>query len=407
MQRLRSTSAFLTVLMASFGLSCGATNSQRSSKSPVHFEHVIIAIQENRTPDNLFSDCGIPGADLQTNGGEMEPLAWTQGDFDHSHAGFLAEAGGSWPNHSNDYVDETTIQPYCELAKTYGFANRMFQTNQGPSFPAHQFLVSGSSAPGNTSDLFVSDNPTSGSNCKSPPTASVPTIAPNGSIGATFPCFPRSSLVDLLVSSGLTWKYYAVSGKTIWDGVSALQAWYRSENDTVPPANLLSDISGGSLASLSWVTPTGACSDHPEDNAGCGPAWIASIVNAVGQSQYWQNTAILVTWDDWGGWYDHVSPESNETSWCDIYCYGFRVPLLVISAYTPPMVDNGTHDFGSIIRFAEDNFSLPLVGPGTFADAYADDLSAFFETQQRAFRSVVSRPLTHEELTDTSDLDDD
>ena len=374
---------------------------------PVQFQHIIIAIQENRTPDNLFSDCGISGADVQTNEGASLALNDPFGDFGHSHQAYLNDASGNWGAGSNDYVDATTIEPYCQLAQEYGFANRMFQTNQGPSLPSHQFLVSGSSAPEDTSDLFVSADPRDGTDCNSP-NAIVETISPTGTIGTTPACFTRSSLVDLLVGSGLTWKYYAVRGHGLWDGVAALQAWYKSPYDTIPSANILTDISSGQLASVSWVTPTSACSDHPgSGNTGCGPAWISSIVDAVGESQYWQNSAILVTWDDWGGWYDNVGTGMNTTGWCEIYCYGFRVPLLVISPNTPAMVDNETHDFGSILKFVENNFNLTLVGPGTFADAYADDLSDFFSASPMPFRPIVSRPLTKQELTANGDLDDE
>ena len=120
---------------------------------------------------------------------------------------------------------------------------------------------------------------------------------------------------------------------------------------------------------------------------------------------YWQNTAILVTWDDWGGWYDHVSPLANNTGWCGSYCYGFRVPLLVISAYTPAMADNQTHDFGSILHFVESNFGLASLG---YADAFADDLSEFFVPgKPRQFLRVKARKLTARELADVGDPDEE
>jgi hypothetical protein len=79
------------------------------------------------------------------------------------------------------------------------------------------------------------------------------------------------------------------------------------KNVVANPPQLLTDIAHGTLAQVSWVVPAGSYSDHPTSGSG-GPAWVASIVDAVGQSPYWTDTAILVTWDDWGGWYDHVSP---------------------------------------------------------------------------------------------------
>jgi len=120
-----------------------------------HFNHIIIAIQENRTPDNLFSGCSLPAADVQQNGGS--PIALAGGkDYGHVHTSFLRQSSGKWPAGSNNYIDARYIEPYCQLASEYGFANRFFQTNQGPSFPAHQFLISGSSSPDDDSDLLFS-----------------------------------------------------------------------------------------------------------------------------------------------------------------------------------------------------------------------------------------------------------
>ena len=107
-----------------------------------------------------------------------------------------------------------------------------------------------------------------------------------------------------------------------------------------------------------------------------GPSWVANIVNGVGTSTctdkdgtpYWKSTAILVTWDDWGGWYDH-EPPMIEAAPQGGYQMGFRVPLIVVSAYTPPgFISNSREDFGSVIRFIERNFNIPE-GALTFADA--------------------------------------
>ena len=374
------------------------------------FEHIIIVIQENRTPDNLFGASGLPGADVQINGSKSRPRSLTEGnDFNHTHSGYLAEINGKYPVGSRDWV-ASGAEPYWDLAAQYGFANRMFQTNQGASFPAHHFLVSGSSTPSDSSDLFVFDETGPGHKygCKSPPGTLVPTIAPDGSEGTVYPCFDRSSLIDLLVRANLTWKYYAVPRQEIWNAANSLSTYYTSPNIVLNPPQLLSDIANGALANVSWVTPAKAYSDHPVTSTGGGPAWVVSIVNAVGKSAYWNDTAILVTWDDWGGFYDHVPPLVNNTGWCTEYCYGFRVPLLVISAYTPVgYVDNDVHDFGSILRFVEANFGLGNIGPGGWADSYADDLGGFFRSAPpRKFRAIQSRKLTRAELLDQRAPDD-
>ena len=405
------------------------------------FGHIVIIVQENRTPDNLFGSKAHfkPGVDVATFGiglqGEKIPLTPRPlvdcYDIGHSHYSFQQDyAAGQmngWdgnrvkvkpgcdpsPHPAYHYVDNAhgEIQPYFEIASLYGWANRMFQTNQGPSFPAHQFLVSGTSSPDDPSLLFAAENGHFGglaSGCNAPPDAWVATIDPNGSSGKTYPCFARSSLIDLLEAHGLSWRYYASGGQVQWVAPAALQSHYTSPN-VVLPQQVLSDISACKLTNVAWVTPIGQNSDHAGIKSGGGPAWVASIVNAIGTSScgYWQDTAIVITWDDWGGWYDHVPPPRNLTGWCISYCYGFRVPLLIASAYTPSMVDNGVHDFSSILRFVEDNFALGRIGNGRFGDAYADNLSQFFSGPQRPFVPINS---PKEPLADTTEFvptDDD
>jgi phospholipase C len=153
-------------------------------------------------------------------------------------------------------------------------------------------------------------------------------------------------------------------------------------NVVIPEKQVLVDIANGQLAQVSWVIPDGNNSDHALSNDGGGPSWVASIVNALGSSQYWANTAIIITWDDWGGWYDHVPPKviNDGTSWGSGYIYGFRVPLIVVSPYAKAAyISHTTHDFGSILKFVETTFGLPSLG---YADVAADDLSDCFNLTQ-------------------------
>ena len=112
------------------------------------------------------------------------------------------------------------------------------------------------------------------------------------------------------------------------------------------------------------------------------------------QSPYWANTAIIITWDDWGGWYDHVAPKvvDDGVSWGSGYVYGFRVPLIVVSPYAKAAyISHTTHDFGSILKFIETTFNLPSLG---YADAPADDLSDCFNlTQTPITFQKISAPL--------------
>ncbi|MGB7496419.1 MAG: alkaline phosphatase family protein [Candidatus Acidiferrum sp.] len=142
------------------------------------------------------------------------------------------------------------------------------------------------------------------------------------------------------------------------------------------------------------------------------PPGVASIVNAIGHSPYWTNTAIFITWDDWGGWYDHVAPPQvrvNCSEWGCGYIYGFRVPLIVISPYAKPRyISHVNHDFGSILKFLEEIYGLPSLG---YADALADDLSDCFDFDQSAVPfNTIAAPLSAEHFlndnTPPTDPDD-
>jgi phospholipase C len=433
--------SFLVLMMGACSSGSSGTMNGKSSITG-KFNHIVILDQENRTPDNLFGSNPTfePGVEIATSGINstgatvpFTPVALASCyDLSHSHQSFeraynkgamngsdkvtvLPEPGCvPGPNPQFRYVDNSsgTVQPYFDLATHYGFANRMFQTNQGPSFPSHQFLLSGTSAPTTGSDLFAAEDPTTPfSGCASGPSISVALINPEGVETRAFPCFDHPTMVDLLESGGLTWRYYAASAVPLWNAPNSISALCNVQmvngalactgsewaNVVLNPATVLTDMQNCNLANVSWVTPTGQNSDHAADNTGGGPSWVASIVNAIGTSTcgYWQNTAILITWDDWGGWYDHVPPPQlgQPNGWGTSYVYGFRVPLLVVSAYTPAgYVSNANHDFGSMLRFVETTFGLGLIGPGIWADSYADDLMEFFPlTSPNAFNAISSQ----------------
>jgi len=307
------------------------------------------------------------------------------------------------------YVMPSDVQPYFALAEQYTFGDRMFQTNEGPSFPAHQFILSGTSAPTATSHLFASENPNqSPAGCIAPLTETVTMIDPTGSetkSAPEYPCFEHPTLTDLLDAKGVTWRYYAPSAGSIWTAPDAIEHICQQQtingtltctgpdwtgNVVIPETQVLVDIANNQLPEVSWIIPDGARSDHAASNDGSGPSWVASIVNAIGGSPYWANTAIIITWDDWGGWYDHVAPKviDDGVSWGSGYVYGFRVPLIVVSPYAKAAyISHTTHDFGSVLKFIETTFDLPSLG---YADAPADDLSDCLNLTQSpiSFRTI-------------------
>jgi phospholipase C len=403
-------------------------------------KHVVIIFQENRTPDNLFHDPVLiaRGADIASSGidsaGQSLPLKpidlGTTGsspqnyDLDHSHNAFVTMYDGgkmdgadqvicvpatfcpplAHPSPQFKYVLPSDVQPYFALAEQYTFGDRMFQTNQGPSFPAHQFILAGTSAPTAKSSLFAVNNPISSppnnAGCLAPAGDKVKMIDATGSMTnspARYPCFEHPTLSDLVINGGLTWRYYAPSTGSIWTAPNAIDHICQVQNISgtltcagsqftanviIPQTKVLSDIANGELAAVTWVIPDGKYSDHPSGNDGSGPSWVAAVVNAIGSSSYWANTAIIITWDDWGGWYDHVKPKviDDGKSWGSGYVYGFRVPLIVVSPYAKASyISHRAHDFGSILKYIETTFNLPSLN---YADGPADDLADCFDLTQ-------------------------
>jgi phospholipase C len=373
---------------------------------------VVIIVQENRSVDNLFN--GFPGANTVRSGEnswgqtvDLQPVPLTAPyDISHRHSAFVTEyANGNMngfnlvssrckpaPRKSGEcppqgvaayaYVPYSEVRPYWDMAKQYTFADNMFQTNQGPSFPAHQYLVSGTSTIGYASSLRASEEPltprdkfTGG--CDSPKGSTVAVIDQYGNENRTvYPCFDRISLMQEAHDASVSWRYYQHNlGAGAWHAPDAIRAirYGTSYDDVVtPPSQVLTDIANGNLAHIVWVTPTAAASDHAGLTNGSGPSWVARVVDAIGGSQYWKTTAIFVTWDDWGGWYDHVAPTIYNS-----YELGFRVPLIVISPYAKQgYVSHVQHEDGSILKFTEETFGLPSLGT---TDERSDDLSDCFD----------------------------
>ncbi len=450
----------ICVAMASIilnGCGGGANNNPPPPPPPAKINHVVIVFQENRTPDNLFHDPVLisRGADIASSGQmhdgstvQLAPVSLvTDYDLEHSHRAFLHAWNNGTMNGADlvgvecqpgslncpppcphqpappcpqyQYVQQSDVQPYFTLAETYTFGDRMFQTNQGPSFPAHQYIIGGTSAISETSTICVTSNPSHNvsngvplAGCLAPVGSQVNAIdtsqpdpnTPETTI--TQLCYEHPTLTDLLDASNISWKYYTPSAGSIWTAPDAIEHMC---GPNIPPPNatecvapewtnhvelrkaqILNDIANAQLPAVSWVIPGGAASDHASGNDGSGPSWVASVVNAIGLSPYWADTAIIVTWDDWGGWYDHVPPPQIR----DSYEYGLRVPLIVISPFAKPAhISHVNHDFGSILKFTETVFSLGEIDPAVgFADSRSDDLSDCFNFNQTplVFTPVVA-----------------
>jgi phospholipase C len=394
-----------------------------------YIKHIVVVIQENRSFDDLFAT--YPGADgateglMKTTGGDVEvPLKKfnlnTYCDPGHGYKGFLKSYDGgmmdgfalSGNKCSGDhtepyqYVDPNQIKPYWTIAKQYVLGDQMFQTQGSGSFTAHQDLIAGATLinPKQTESLV--DYPASAPwGCDAPPGTRTDLLDYFDSKihykyrGGPFPCVTYATLRDLLDAKSLSWKYYSPPVKNntgaIWNAFDAIKAVrYGPEwgtNVTDSNKKIFSDIRNGKLPAVSWIIPDRGTSDHPMSPRDLGPEWVATIVNAIGESSYWNTSAIVIVWDDWGGYYDNAKPPFFD-HWGGL---GFRVPMLVVSPYaqigTPSQsyISHTQYEFGSILKFIEQTFELGSLGT---TDARANSISDCFNFKQqpRKFSQIPS-----------------
>jgi len=400
----------------------------------------VVIIQENRSVDNLFN--GFTGANTVSSGLDSHGRQITlkpqdldsEWDVDHTHHAFSTEydggkldgfdevrvqnAGGQkYPgkDFAYAYVPQSETTPYWTMASQYVLSDNTFQSNNGPSFPAHLFLIAGQS--GNVVD---NANKTPWG-CDAPNDARVPLINPDtGQLikPGVFPCFDKKTisvtLADELDAAGLSWRYYAPAigsdygqNWSVYDSIKWIRFGADWQSDVISPeTQILTDVQNGNLANVTWVVPSASNSDHGGIDSLNGPSWVASVVNAVGQSKFWKSTAIFVMWDDWGGWYDHVAPPQ--------YGYegnGFRVPLIAVSPYAlAGVVTHTEHEGASVLKFIENRFGLAQMSS---ADTRASDLTDMFDFNQqpRQFQvipqTVPTERVVRAALADHRNPDDD
>ena len=205
-----------------------------------------------------------------------------------------------------------------------------------------------------------------------------------------FPCFSYATAARLLDGAGVSWSYYApaiggVDQGEIWSAFDAIwpvrygRDWVR--NVKSPETTIFNDIAAKKLPAVSWVVPSWINSDHAGSRSLTGPDWVGSVVNAIGESPYWQHTAIVVMWDEWGGWFDHVVPPQVPDPHTHAYeGFGFRVPVIVLSPYAKPgYVSHKRHEIASTLHFIEAVFGLPSLNG---ADARSDQFGDMFDFSQ-------------------------
>lgn len=299
-------------------------------------QHVVIIVKENHGFDNYFGT--FPGADGMTLPRSPNP---PPRDPDHRH--------GAWLTRDTTAVRaqfvEQDIPQYFSYARQFTLCDHYFTDVAGPSTPNHLMLVAG--------DSPIINNP------------------PGYRGGAGGPLFDLPSLPAQLEAAKLSWGNY---GGYVFSLLKQLVG-----RNTHPSERFRQDALAGTLPSVSWVYAPHEASEHapdPEDHANPlvgnvthGMQWTVDQVNAIVQGGLWPRTAIFITWDDWGGWFDHVDPTAIET-WNDgsPFRYGSRVPCLVLGPYAKRgHISKVLHSHVSLLKFCERVFSLSSLNKRTTA----------------------------------------
>ena len=265
-----------------------------------------------------------------------------------------------WENVAYSQFRPSQIPTYYQMAQDYGIDDHFFSTVLASSFPNHLVLLSGS-------NYHVIDNPFNIGHhfqrswgCDAIAATAVQVIE-NGRLRYVKPCFNGPTLADEAQAAGVSWKYYApIRGHFgyIWNTPDAFRHIRFSklwQEDDLPQVNFIKDVKSNHLPALSWLSADLPDSDHPPTSMCQGENWTSMEINAIETSKAWRHTVIILTWDDFGGFYDHVPPPRESA-----YSLGPRVPTIVISPYSRPhFVDKQQLDFRSILKFTENAYNLP------------------------------------------------
>jgi phospholipase C len=386
----------------------------RHAGSGSHYiQHVVVIIQENRSFENFFA--GFPGANAPLYGHAFHshkrvkvPLhettfetnpnlphtwqsamaGWHRGQMDGFHTG----PGTNYAAYA--YMERSQIAPYWAMAQQYVLADAMFPTEFGGSFVTHIMAVAGTD--NITQTEAIVNTPTLAPNdCDAPPRTRSSLVNSDRRIGRAngpFPCFTQfRTLAEVLDGKGVSWRYYIkrhLNGGLYspFEAISYVRYGDDWNRDVIAPqTRVLTDIANGQLAGVTWITPSRNDSDLPGTRSDKGPSWVTAIVNEIGESQFWNSTAIVVIWDEWGGWFDNARPPQ-----LDFRGLGIRVPCLIISPYAKAgpsgfgYVSHTKYEYASILKFIEEVYNLPPIGPPSagYTDSRAASISDSFDFTQ-------------------------
>lgn len=418
----------LAAIATVFGIAAAACSSTEPDPQPDPFDaaaietrwpikHVVFIVKENRSFNEFFAT--FPGARETTLVGMLDgqPKPLVRGtddrlpsDLPHDRtAAVKAVNGGKMDGfgltgpaklYAYSYLTAEEIPNYWYWAERYVLSDNFFASANGPSFPNHLYTIAAQSG----GSIDNTKQPFSGLRemreqglakswgCDAAEGATVEVVDSEGESEFVDPCFDFETVGDLLSEKDIPWAYYAATERQngyIWSAYNAIGR-YRNDEDlwnrhVVSVDGLIEDIRADRLPPVTWVTPRFELSEHPEFSLCHGENWTTEIVNAIMESPMWEDTAIFLTYDDWGGFYDPAAPPT-----LDPIGLGIRVPTWTISPYAKEgVVDHRLGEFSSIVRFIEDNWRLVQL---TERDEQANNMAYNFDFRQDP-RPPDPRPL--------------
>lgn len=397
--------------------SFGNTSPPLAKVAAQHIKHIVFFVKENRTFDNYFGT--YPGANGATTAldskGETIPLQHGQDqipDINHSSSAairaydsgkmdqfdqlssettsFASRRDNPYANNSLTQMYQSDIPNYWLYAQNFVLGDNMFSSLMGPSFPNHLYTIAAQSG-GSIDNPPPPNANENGWGCDVP-NQQLTVKSSNGTTHLQDACFNFQTLADELDTKGDSWRYYAPPASEsgyIWSAFDAIKhiRYGKDWQYVVPTEQFKHDAASGTLPTVSWIVTPAWASEHPPASVCTGENWTVQMLNTLMRGPDWSSTAVFLTWDDFGGFYDHVAPEQ-----VDSLGLGFRVPLLVISPYAKKgFIDHTPYEFSSMLRFSEDILGL---APLTKRDEGANDMFNAFDFTQKPLVPLILRPRT-------------
>jgi phospholipase C len=365
---------------------------QTETRWPI--KHVVFLMKENRSFDHMFGTFpGVDGVSVGYDHGVQRPLTRASDqkvpDVPHCwQCAVLAYNSGRMDGFNQtenaDRFAYTQFRAedepnYWHWAANNVLADNFYSSERGPSYANHFYMIAGQSAGAHDNPQRPPGSLTWG--CDAPEGEKVRVVDEQGNVKWVHPCFDVPTVADSLNHKGVPWAYYAATSDQrgyIWSAYSTIKHVFYGpqwQDHVLPANNVIQDIQTRGLPAVTWITPRFEYSDHPSASFCYGENWTTKVIDAIMRSPQWKSTAIFLTWDEWGGFYDHVKPPT-----IDHFGLGFRVPLIVLSPYAKQgVIDHHVGEFSSVTRFIEENWGLPTL---TERDAQAGDLTWNFDFSQ-------------------------